>query len=70
MRSTRESLTDAAMVVHTTRATVIRYARSALRRTPSGRYAVTKSDRLLFRPTDVDALARRRDKARSSEARR
>jgi hypothetical protein len=46
MRSEKASLTAASKQVQTTRATVLRYARSALKRARSGRYAVTQSDRL------------------------
>jgi len=46
MRGEGVSLTEAATLVRTTRATVLRYARSALKRGRSGRYAVTRSDRL------------------------
>jgi hypothetical protein len=46
MRAKKLSLTRAARVARTTRATVRKYGHQAVIKTPGGRYAVTPSDRL------------------------
>src|SRR5690242_14321258 len=46
MRARRLSLAQAARATQTTPRTVLRYARSALRRTPSGQYRARAADRL------------------------